>query len=124
MVMRAQVDKLAAQVREVVDARTSGSMGGPMAVGVRCRAVLHTKDWGVKELIEGLRGVDARISGQTAVYKYVRGDGNQPPPTGFISDAAIVLGVSPGWLAFGDGPTPPGVEAWAVERYHFVAPPA
>ena len=74
----------------------------PEAVGERLRDVLERRGWTVKDFLARLRQ-DASVSGQTAIYKYVRGEGKTPPPADFLEDAARVLGVRSAWLAFDDG---------------------
>ena len=74
----------------------------PGAVGERLRDILERREWTVRDFLDRLKQ-DASVSGQTAIYKYVRGDGKTPPPADFLEDAARVLGVRSAWLTFDDG---------------------
>ena len=72
------------------------------SIGSRLRDELEKCGWTVKEFIDRL-GKDASVSGPTAIYKYVRGEGKIPPPVDFLEDAARVLGVRFAWLAVEEG---------------------
>lgn len=79
--------------------------GGPRAIAAFSRAM--------KE--RGVRGAT-----RAAVHQVLRGD--REPSLAFVEAAASVLGVAPGWLAFGTGPVTPDEEAaiaglvrWAAE---------
>ena len=87
----------------------------PEAVGERLRDVLKRREWTVKDFLDRLRP-DASVSGQTAIYKYVRGDGKTPPPADFLEDAARVLGVRSAWLTFDDGAMTGQEEEHRIEK--------
>ena len=87
----------------------------PGAVGERLRDVLERREWTVKDFLDRL-GKDASVSGQTAIYKYVRGDGKTPPPADFLEDAARVLGVRFAWLVIEDGEMTESLEEDRIEK--------
>ena len=87
----------------------------PGAVGERLRDVLERREWTVKDFLDRLKE-DASVTGQTAIYKYVRGDGRTPPPADFLEDAARVLGVRSAWLAFDDGAMTREEEEYRIEK--------
>ena len=87
----------------------------PAAIGKRLTDELKRRRWTVKDFL-GRLGEDASVSGQTAIYKYVRGEGRTPPPADFLEDAARVLGVRAAWLAFDDGEITEEQEKYRIEE--------
>ena len=85
------------------------------SVGYRLREELERYGWTVKEFIQRL-GKHASVSGQTAIYKYVRGEGKIPPPIDFLEDAARTLGVRFAWLAIDEGGKTESDEESRIQR--------
>ena len=82
---------------------TSKAQATAKGVGRRLREALQREGWSVKQLIYALKAEGASITGQTAVYKYVKGGAKAPPPIEFLEDAAKVLGVRVSWLRWEEG---------------------
>ena len=95
--------------------QTSKRGANPKSVGDRLRGELEAYGWTVKEFIDRL-GKHASVGGQTAIYKYVRGEGKIPPPVDFLEDAARVLGVRFAWLAIDEGGKTESDEESRIQR--------
>ena len=84
-------------------------------VGRRLQESLKRRGWTVQALL--LRLVDNDVTiGQTAIYKYFRGEGRTPPPVDFLEDAARALNCRFAWLSIGDGERTEYEEDSRIER--------